>query len=116
MPGLMTQMKHEARATARSAVWVVAGALLGLFALALLTAALWMVVASAQGVLFATAVLGALYAVAAAFCLAVGLRRAGSGGNDDGPGDDFRRQPLVQIAEGFALGMQAGRAAHSDRS
>jgi protein-S-isoprenylcysteine O-methyltransferase Ste14 len=111
----LSQLKHKARDTARSALWLTMGAVFMLIALAFLTAALWLLVAQDQGALIATTVIGALYFVVAVIAFLLGLRGHRSMPEPPDAKDDDRRQPLVQIAEGFAVGMQAGRAARSER-
>lgn len=116
MIAAISRFKQSLRDALRSAVWLTIGALFMLVALAFLTAALWLLIARADDALIATTVVGALYFVLAVVLLALGARGGRKEAAETTAAEaeaEFKRQPLVQIAEGFAVGMQAGRAARS---
>jgi hypothetical protein len=113
MPGLLYRLKDDARNIARAAAFSFAGLFLMVAGLFCLTAALWIVIANHYGAIHAFTLLGIIYLVLGAVFLLLAMRRPRYRwtrhplmGAAPPP-----REPLVQIAEGFAIGMQAGRAA-----
>lgn len=115
MAGLFSGIRARLRDAVRSAAFSVAGIVFGLAGLAFLTAALWILLATHESPLVAFTVIGVLYLVLGFCFLALGARQsdthlrhnqAGTGG-----AEQTSREPLVQIAEGFAVGLQAGRSA-----
>lgn len=120
---LASNVKDSARAAARAAAFSALGALFALVGTAFLTVALWLLLESQEGALFAATVIGALYCAAGFILMAVGMRgrstMSSHGFSADsaaptGKAANTPREPLVQMAEGFAMGMQAGRSARSD--
>ncbi len=116
---MFSGLKIRARMAARAAALTTVGVVFGLVGLGLLTVALWILVAEHEGALIAFAVIGALYAVLSFVFIALGTARGGPPAN---PAHDPRaapppqKEPFAQMAEGFAIGLQAGRAAREPRS
>ncbi len=117
---IASDLKHSARATARAVAFSTLGAFFALIGTGFLTVALWLLLASLQTTLFAATVIGAIYCAVGFLFLAVGTsgrsRSASTGpefssGRTGTPPANDTREPLVQLAEGFAMGMQAGRSA-----
>ncbi len=124
MPGIANRLKARARNAARAAALSVMGAVFGLVGLAFLTVALWILIAEYESPLVAFTAIGALYLVLGFSILALGGQKSGSGSDHGESGHHAAssvhgapepREPFVQLAEGFALGMQAGRAARERR-
>lgn len=121
MAGLFSGPLARARAAMRdaafSAAFGIIGLVLALTGLGCLTAALWVAIATHHGVVVAFAVIGIIYLAVGAIFMALAAyprrhatRRAPRSPHGTPPPPP-PREPFVQIAEGFALGMQAGRAA-----
>ena len=123
MAGLVDGVRSGARDIARAAVYSaafgIAALLLALIGLGCLTAALWIVIATHQGAVFAFAFIGVIYLALAALFLALAAHpaRQNPANGQRQQLDDARneREPFVQIAEGFAMGMEAGRAARGQK-
>ena len=121
MAGFVSAIQDRARQTARATAFSVMGVVFGLVGLGFLTVALWIVVENHESALVAYSVIGALYVVLGFSLMALGAQTGGS--PDSGHRHDTRdhapeepaKEPLVQIAEGFAVGMQAGRAMREKR-
>jgi len=107
MPGMLHQVEDRARRAARSATFTMMGIVFGTTGLALLSVALWLMIAVLQGAIVACAAIGALYLILGVCFMALG-RHPGAA---HPPEPAQPKDPLVQIAEGFATGMRAGRAA-----
>ncbi|MEQ9259455.1 MAG: phage holin family protein [Roseovarius sp.] len=106
------RLRNAARATAFS----VMGVVFGLVGLGLLTVALWILLAAHEGVLVAYTAIGALYLLVGVFLMALGAQGNGAERPRHAPPPpEPERDPFVQLAEGFATGMQAGRAARDRR-
>ncbi|RFP91054.1 phage holin family protein [Rhodobacteraceae bacterium 63075] len=125
MTGFVSAIQDRARQAARATAFSVMGVVFGLVGLGFLTVALWIVVANHESALVAYSVIGGLYVVLGFILLALGAQTGGSPdtGHRSGHRHDTRdhapeapaKEPLVQIAEGFAVGMQAGRAMREER-
>ncbi|GAW35147.1 hypothetical protein RA2_02207 [Roseovarius sp. A-2] len=116
MTGFFSTMGARLRNAARATAFSVMGVVFGLAGLGFLTVALWIVLAVNEGVLVAYTVIGALYLVLG-FCL-MALGAQGGGADEPrsaAPPSEPPKDPLVQLAEGFAMGMQAGRAMRERR-
>lgn len=114
MAGLFSGIRTRLRDAVRSAAFGVAGVVFGLAGLAFLTAALWILLATHESPLVAFTVIGVLYLVLGFCFLALGTRQSETHSHQDRGGEaasPAAREPLVQIAEGFAVGLQAGRSA-----
>lgn len=112
MTGLFSGVRARLRRAARSAVFGFAAIVFGLVGLGFLTVALWILLATYESALVAHTVIGALYIVLAFSFLALGAQpEAPQPHHDETP----ERDPLVQIAEGFAIGFDAGRSACKTR-
>ena len=118
----VSTLKDDARAAARAAAFSSLGAVFTLIGLGFLTVALWLLLASMESALFAATVIGALYCAAGFTFLALGLssRRTASERSFEFKSSSQAinaasapREPFVQMAEGFAMGMQAGRSART---
>jgi len=116
MTGFFSNMGARLRNAARATAFSVMGVVFGLAGLGFLTVALWIVLAVHEGVLVAYTVIGALYLVLGLCLMALGAQ---GGGADEprraDPPSEPPKDPLVQLAEGFAMGMQAGRAMRERR-
>lgn len=122
MRGILNRIETRAKDTARAAALTMLGLIFGFCGLICLSAALWIVIASSEGALVAFIAIGLIYVALGFGCVAVGaMQRSGSphAYKDDQahrhPPDHHSREPLVQLAEGFAAGLQAGRAARDSR-
>ncbi|SEM48193.1 Putative Holin-X, holin superfamily III [Roseovarius tolerans] len=116
MTGFFSTMGARLRNAARATAFSVMGVVFGLAGLGFLTVALWILLAAHEGVLMAYTVIGALYLVLG-FCL-MALGAQGGGAEEPrraAPPSEPTKDPLVQLAEGFAMGMQAGRAMRERR-
>ena len=120
MIGMISAMRERVRHAARATAFSVMGVIFGLVGLGFLTVALWIVLAAYENVLVAYTVIGALYVVLGFCLMALGAQKG------DGPKShaqdaperapqDPAKDPIVQVAEGFAVGMQAGRAMRETR-
>ncbi|MEV8467194.1 hypothetical protein AB0T83_10430 [Fluviibacterium sp. DFM31] len=116
MAGVVSGLEARLRRTVRSAAFGVAGVVFGAVGLGLLSAAVWILIASHHGALVACVVLGLLFLALGAGFLAAGAWSPPAPSHKTpppppaAPGD-----PFIRIAEGFATGMQAGRAARKGR-
>ncbi len=117
--GLTASVRSYARSAAITAAFCIVGLLLSVAGFFGLTAALWVLIATYQGMVVAYATIGALFLVLGVIFLVLAAYPSGnarrssarqSGAREPAPPPP-PREPLVQIAEGFAIGMQAGRAA-----
>lgn len=112
---VVSDLRRSAREGARVAAFTTIGALFTLVGIGFLTAALWMLVSIFQSPLYATTLIGALYCAAGFILMALGLRRKSERAAFTSQAADLPptapREPWVQLAEGFALGLQAGRDA-----
>ena len=116
---IASDVKDSARATARAVALTTLGAVFALVGTGFLTLALWLLLASMHTTLFAATVIGAIYCAVGFLFLAFGSGSRSSvapstpefsSGRTSSAANDTR-EPLLQLAEGFALGMQAGRSA-----
>lgn len=120
MSGLPSAVGDRVRSAARAGAYRTIGVVFGLTGLGFLTVALWIVVAVHEGALMAYIVIGALYAALSLCFLILASAQGASDAHNDAPSPEEPpatppKEPLAQIAEGFALGMQAGRAARDKR-
>ena len=123
LQAVMSAAKDQARQTARSAALTVAGGVLCLVGLGFLTAALWIVLATEYGALIAALVLGGLYLILGGAVLAFGREpqsrvrpEARPVMPQEPPAAPPRpSDPWLDLAEGFARGLQAGREIRRDR-
>jgi hypothetical protein len=122
---MFSAMRERLRRAARATAFSVMGVIFGLAGLGFLTVALWLVVASHESALVAYTVIGVLYFVLGFILMALGAQTGGAQKGDgphraaqDAPGHgptEPAKDPIVQVAEGFAVGMQAGRAMRETR-
>lgn len=117
MQGFLNGIETRARQAARSAAFAMIGAIFALIGLGFLTAGLWIVIAAYEGALIAFVAIGALYLILGLCFMALGRQPADASPEAPRPAADppAQKDPFVQIAEGFATGMQAGRAARDPR-
>lgn len=120
MTGLLAGLQADARLLARSvafsAAFGFAGIVLLVAGLVCLTAALWIAIALFHGTMVAFVTLGLIYCGLGALFLALSMRRPRGTVYPPPPvAAAPPRAPLVQIAEAFAIGMEAGRAARGPR-
>ncbi|SEP17483.1 hypothetical protein SAMN04490248_13216 [Salinihabitans flavidus] len=117
----MTGVLSRIRARARAAAFSVVGILLGLVGMGFLTVALWIFIDSREGALVAFTVIGGIYAVLGFVFMMFGAHVSASGGDEraSDPGapthEEPPQDPWVRVAEGFAIGLQAGRNARDPR-
>ena len=117
MAGIFYGVRARLRRAARSAAFVIAGIIFGLVGLGFLTVALWILLATHESALVANVVIGALYIVLAFSFLALGAQPGHPQPHHDEPPERYppERDPLVRIAEGFAVGFDAGCSARKSR-
>jgi apolipoprotein N-acyltransferase len=122
LAGLIFDLRSRARLAARAAAFTVAGVVFAMTGLAFLTVALWLGLAQYQSALFASAIVGAMYLVlGVVFFLLAGKKRlrAQHGVHPapitGQPPVAGQYDPFFRMAEGFAVGMAAGRAARRPR-
>lgn len=112
MFGLVNNLQSRARQMARAAAFTAVGVAFALTGLAFLTGALWVLLDSYEGALFAWTVIGIVYLVVG-LCFLLFARR----GDAKTPAMPAAQppvqtvEPFLQMAEAFAIGMQAGRRA-----
>ncbi|MGX0877065.1 hypothetical protein ACSSV4_001749 [Roseovarius sp. MBR-154] len=122
MAGLLSTMGARLRNAARATAFSVMGVIFGLVGLGFLTMALWIVLALHGGVLMAHMVIGAFYFILGLCLMVLGAQGGGTAApreqtrsREQTPPPEPAKDPLVQLAEGFAMGMQAGRAMRERR-
>ncbi|WP_294620871.1 phage holin family protein [uncultured Roseovarius sp.] len=120
MIGMFSAMGDRLRRAARATAFSVMGVVFGLVGLGFLTVALWIVLAAQESALVAYAAIGALYVVLGFCLMALGAQKGQSPDNTAPEAPERTRQdptkdPIVQVAEGFAVGMQAGKAMRENR-
>src|SRR6056297_2723541 len=115
MAGFFGGLKSRARTALRATAFSAAGIVFAMAGLGFLTVALWMLVELYHGALIAFTVIGALYVILGFCFLALGASQSSAPRVDDRPDTPPQqppaKEPLAQVAEGFAIGLQAGRAA-----
>lgn len=115
MLGIAHRLRRRARATARSVAFTAFGLLFCIVGIGFLTAALWQYLAELYTPLTATGAIGGLYLVTGLILfLIASAGRPVHGAAEERPSradDRAQAEPLFQMAQGFAVGMQAGRAA-----
>ncbi|MGX0978243.1 ABC-type multidrug transport system fused ATPase/permease subunit [Roseovarius sp. MBR-51] len=112
MGGIVSHLRRRARNAARAAAFTVAGVVFGLAGLGFLTVALWILIATYESALVAHTVIGALYLVLGFCFLALGSQSTDA---ETAPEQPPAKEPLLQVAEAFAVGLQAGRSARAPR-
>ncbi|WP_299845935.1 phage holin family protein [uncultured Roseovarius sp.] len=119
---LANDVKDTARATARAALFSTLGGIFALVGTGFLTVALWLLLVTLESAIFAASVIGALYCAFGFILMAVGLKgkaqpsgryEFSSGRTGDADAANAPREPFLQVAEGFAMGLKAGRSARS---
>lgn len=111
MLGIPAGIQYEARAAARAAGFTFVGIILVLIGSGFLSAALWMTIEAEHGATMATAAVGGLYVLLAGLCfLMANVRPRPRVPVAPAAGVNGAVSPFIAIAEGFAIGMQAGRA------
>ncbi|PWE33487.1 hypothetical protein DDZ14_04625 [Maritimibacter sp. 55A14] len=122
MVALIERTRQRARLAARMAAFSVLGVVLVGVGCCFFTLAAWLLLAAMEGPLFAATVIGAVFLAAGCIFLAVAAGQ-GSAASASDPrtqaqetADRPRRtsagaHPLTLLAEGFVLGLEAGRSA-----
>jgi hypothetical protein len=112
MAGLLSTMGARLRNAARATAFSVMGVIFGLV----------IVLALHGGVLMAHMVIGAFYFILGLCLMVLGAQGGGTAApreqtrsREQTPPPEPAKDPLVQLAEGFAMGMQAGRAMRERR-
>ncbi|MEO3416388.1 phage holin family protein [Roseovarius sp. CAU 1744] len=117
MAAIFQNLSGEVKVAVRSATFTAFGILFCLAGTVFLSVALWQFLAVEISALAASLGLGAIYLIAGLLLLLLAPNRH----RDD---EEHRRaadenattfEPFFQMAQGFAAGMQAGRAARSGR-
>lgn len=117
MLGLVNNLRFRARLVARAAAFTAVGVVFAVTGLAFLTGALWVLLESYEGALFAWTVIGIVYLIFGLIFLVIAGR-----GNRNSPVVPVTQaptqsvEPFLQMAEAFAVGMQAGRRARRPRN
>lgn len=117
MTGLISDLRSRARLAARAAAFTIVGVVFALTGLAFLTVALWVLLANYESTLVAATVIGLMYLfLGLAFLLIGGSKKtvpvqAQPAAQPPQPSVD----PFLRMAEGFAMGLQAGRSARRPR-
>lgn len=119
MLGIIQDAKDRARQAARAAVLSTIGAILCLVGVGFLTSALWIIIEIEYGALMAALLIGGLYLVLGGAILAFGRNsqsdappaHPGAAAHDPHTAPPPPKDPIFQMAEGFAVGLQAGRQA-----
>lgn len=106
---LVHAVEHRAAKLSRRVVLGLAGAVTLAVGLGFLTVSAWLVLAALNGTVFAAGVIGTAYAGIGLILLA--LAAAGPARQDEEAPPEDRYGPFVQMATGFAAGLEAGRAA-----
>lgn len=116
MSGLVTNLRSRARHMARAAALSVIGVVFALTGLAFLTVALWVFLDSYEGALFAWTVIGIIYLILGlCFLLIAGRGNRSENTLPTTKAPEQSVEPFLQMAEAFAVGMQAGRRARRPR-
>lgn len=118
MAGPIAEVKDSARRMARAAAFSAAFSLFGLAlilaGLGSLSAAAWILIAMHHGAIFAFVVVGAVHIGLGGIFLALATQSSGQSDRHHSRHDsshDAPGEPFVRVAEAFATGLQAGRAA-----
>lgn len=115
MHGIAASIGAEVRATARTASLGVLGLVFALVGIGFLTVALWLFVVTVGSALIAAVIIGALYCAVGCLLLAIAASRSRAQERAKrlaaAQAAPDARSPFVQMAEGFAIGLQAGRSA-----
>lgn len=115
MPGLVSDISIRARLAARAAAFTVAGIVFAMTGLAFLTVALWVLLATYEGVLAAWTVIGLMYMALGIAFLVIAKRRHPAL-PPVAPIEPVQPiEPFLRVAEAFAVGLNAGRAARRPR-
>ena len=120
MFGIPATIEIQARAAARAFAFNLVGMILVLVGSGFLGAALWLVIEAEHGAIIANAAIGGLFVLLAGICFLlsrsrVPVRRAAAA-TVAPAGAPGHTSTSVGIIEGFAMGMQAGRAARAPRN
>ncbi|WP_245964136.1 phage holin family protein [Roseovarius spongiae] len=112
---MVDAVSRQAREAVAMTALGLAGGLLLIVGMAFLTVALWIFLAAAESALIAALVIGLLYVGLGLilFAVASARRRRAERRAALAAAQTPKSSPLMQVAEGFAIGMQAGRAARS---
>ena len=115
MPGLVSDIGIRARLAARAAAFTAAGVIFAMTGLAFLTVALWIMVATYESALAAWTVIGVMYLALGLAFLMMAKRRhpALPPAAPITPVQPI--EPFLRVAEAFAVGLNAGRAARRPR-
>ncbi|SMH53299.1 hypothetical protein SAMN05661107_2750 [Maritimibacter sp. HL-12] len=119
MTGFGSSLAMRAREFGGAVALVAVGVLFGIAGIGFLLAALWLLVALHHGAVIAFATVGVLL-IALAFGLMAfsqrksGARAAHTAAQEEANSADAQPgAPFLRMAEGFAMGMEAGRAARA---
>ncbi len=116
-------VKDTVRATARAALFSTMGGFFALVGTGFLTVGLWLFLVRLESAIFAATVIGVSYCAFGFILIAVGAKgkksqtsdraRFSSDRNTGKDAETAPREPFLQMAEGFAMGLQAGRSARA---
>lgn len=113
MSGLLSGFEARLHNTVRSAILGAAAVVFGLVGLGCLSAALWLLVSAWHGALAAFLTLGGMYMLLALILFALATTGGSKARHRARHHAHAEGEPFIRMAEGFATGMQAGRAARS---
>lgn len=120
MFGIPATIEIRARAAARAFAFNLVGIILVLIGSGFLGAALWLVIEAEHGAIIANAAIGGLFVLLAGICFLLSRSRVpvrGAAAATVAPtAATGNTSTIVGIIEGFAMGMQAGRAARAPRN
>ncbi|MBL3570793.1 hypothetical protein DSD19_10435 [Rhodovulum sp. BSW8] len=106
----LDEAERRARAFSHRLALGTAGSLCAGVGAAFLTGAAWLVLSAGHGAVFAATVIGAAYLGVGLIFWGLSLRRSPPA-RPAAPADPYT--PFVHMAEGFAAGLEAGRAARA---
>ncbi|ARC89822.1 hypothetical protein [Rhodovulum sp. MB263] len=106
----LDEAERRARAFSHRLALGTAGSLCAGVGCAFLTVAAWLVLSAGHGAVFAATVIGAVYLGAGLILWGLSLRPR-QPRRVEAPADPYG--PFIHMAEGFAAGLEAGRAARS---
>ena len=115
MPGLVSDISIRARLMARAAAFTVVGVIFAATGLAFLTVALWVLLATYESAIVASAVVGLMYLILGIVFMVLAKRRHPALPPVTPIQPVQPIEPFLRIAEAFAVGLNAGRAARRPR-
>ncbi len=107
---LLASLRDYARRTSRAVAFSTAGFIFLMIGIGFFTFALWLMLEQWQDALFAAQVLGALYVAVGLICFAfASAHKSRRARHPAATRPAATPDPLMQVIEGFLVGMAAGR-------